>query len=250
MSMPITIFLLALFAAATPVFDVASVKPSPPAPPGQNIMIRLGSASHGTVTLTNTTLSEVIRYAYDLSSEDQISGPGWLRDRSLRVDILAKAPPETPPGQLSLMMRNLIAERFLLAIHTEQKPVHHLELSVSRTGPKVNPSKEAGDIIFHSNRPGALSYERLPMRTLAVLLSRTLKQPVLDRTGLTGIYDVTLEWTPDGPSSPGQISPANDDFIPDIYTALRRQLGLQLEMKKTALDVIVVDHAEKIPTGN
>ncbi len=75
--------------AVLPEFDVASVKPSPPSG-GDLININLGTANHGVVTLTNTTLSECIRWAYSLVSEAQISGPDWIRDRSLRVDIDAK----------------------------------------------------------------------------------------------------------------------------------------------------------------
>ena len=68
-------------AVAQPTFDVASVKPDLPVPPGQNLSINLGSDNRGTVTLANTTMSECIRYAYGLVSEDQISGPDWIRDR-------------------------------------------------------------------------------------------------------------------------------------------------------------------------
>ncbi len=105
------ILLMAGFAAAQPAFDVASVKPSPP-PEGDLININLGGASHGVVTLANTTLSECIRYAYGLANEDQIAGPDWIRDRHIRFDITAKAPPATPPDELLAMMQTLLAQRF------------------------------------------------------------------------------------------------------------------------------------------
>ena len=129
------ILVWAAVAWAQPAFDVASVKPSPP-PPGDLININLGTESHGEVTLGNTTLSECIRFAYGLSSEDQIAGPDWIRDRHIRFDIIAKAPAATPHDQILRMMQTLLAERFRLAIHREPRRVAHLELM-----PGKGPSK-------------------------------------------------------------------------------------------------------------
>jgi uncharacterized protein (TIGR03435 family) len=250
--LPIFTFIpIACFSAlAQPAFDVASVKPSAPVPVGQNLNINLGSDHHGTVTLANTTLSECIRYAYGPASEDQISGPDWIRDRELRFDIIAKAPPETPADQLLLMMRSLLAERFHLVLHTEQKPVAHLELSLAKTAPKLHESKEEGDSVLRGYGRGLLYYDRLDFHALVMLMSRQLRQPVIDKTGITGRYDVKLEWTPD--ELQPATDPANAPVRPDIsiYTAVREQLGLQLETKKTHIEVLVVDHADKVPTPN
>jgi uncharacterized protein (TIGR03435 family) len=231
---------------AKPAFDVASVKPSPHIPGQDRIEIRLGAAMHGTVTLRNTTLSECIRYAYALSSEEQITGPDWIRDRALRVDITAKAPPETPPDQILLMTQRLLAERFLLAIHPEQKPATHGELRLAGHGPKRCDSQEEGPPTLKVSGRGHLTYDHLPMRTLAVLLSRQLRQPVLDRTGLAGYYNIDLQWTPDDL----QPAPAEVQDYPDIFQALQQQLGLKLEKSKVPIEVLVIDHAEKVPVGN
>jgi uncharacterized protein (TIGR03435 family) len=234
-------------AFAQPVFDVASVKPSPPG--GDTIDINLGRANHGVVTLTNTTLSECIRYAYGLVSEDQISGPDWIRDRHLRVDIVAKAPPDTPSDQLLLMTASLLAERFRLTLHREPKRIAHLELGVARSGPQLRLSRGDTPAVRLAYGRGRLDYNHLPMHTLAVLLSRQLRQPVIDGTGLSGFYDVNLEWTPDdGTASP----PADADTTPhpDIFSAIQQQLGLKLEVSKGPLDVLIIDHAEKIPIAN
>jgi len=242
------LILLPLGAAiAQPVFDVASVKPSGPG--GPTININLGAAHHGVVTLTNTTLSECIRYAYGLVSEDQISGPDWIRDRSLRVDIVAKAAPETPVDQLLLMMQALLAERFRLELHREPRRVAHFELGVARNGPKLPESKGDAAAFPPVYRRGRLSYSHVPMQTFAVLLSRQLRQPVLDHTGLSGFFDVNLEWTPDDPAAaPAEAGDA--PASPDIFSAVEQQLGLRLEVSKTPLEVLVVDHAEKVPAAN
>lgn len=243
----ILLTLASIAGAQTPTFDVASVKPSVPS--GDLLNINLGTFNHGVVTLGNTTLSECIRYSYGLVSEDQISGPEWIRDRSLRVDITAKTAPDTPIEQVRLMMQSLLAERFHLEIHHEAKPVRHFDLSVSPKGFKLHESPESTPTALKGYGRGRLFYDHLPMRTLAVLLSRQLQQPVLDLTGLTGFYDIHLEWTPDDPAL--KDAPAHDSpSFPDVYHAIQEQLGLQLEPKRTPIDVIVVDRADKVPVAN
>lgn len=235
--------LICLFlAAGGPVFDVSSVKPSPPS--AGNIRINLGTAEHGEVTLRNTTLSECIQFAYGLSSEDQIVGPAWMRDRSLRVDIIAKAPPGTPRDQLLLMLQNLLVERFRLETHREARPLAHYELELGKGAPKIVESKD--DFSSSNLRAygrGRLSYAHLTMQALAILLSRQLKEVVIDETGLKGFYDINLEWAPEDAAPDGPP-------LPDVFTAVREQLGLRLEAKKTPVDAIVVDRADKVPIAN
>ena len=232
--------------AQTPAFDVASVKPSPPSVTDR-LDINLGTLSHGVVTLTNTTLSECIQYAYGLVSEDQISGPDWIHDRQLRVDIEAKTSPNTPLDQVLLMMQALLSERFHMQFHREPKPVRHLELTVGKKGSKMPESQEGATLRPNTYNRGRLFYDRRTMHTFAVLLSRQLKQPVIDLTGLTGFYDVHLEWAPDDPSG----LPATDAApLPDIYQAVEEQLGLHLESKKTPIEIIMIDRADRVPTAN
>jgi uncharacterized protein (TIGR03435 family) len=236
---------LPLAAAMGQTFDVASVKPSPDTG-GDSLNINLGTARHGVVTLTNTTLSECIQFAYGLSSEDQISGPDWIRDRRLRVDIVAKAPPDTPRDRLLLMTQALLAERFRLELHREPRPVAHYEISVAKGGPKLPEAKPDEPSGLVSYGRGKLHYTRVPMHSLELLLSRQLKQVVIDKTGLTGFYDFNLEWDP-GDAAP---EPSANTALPGIFKAIQQQLGLTLEARKTPLDVLVVDRAEKIPLGN
>lgn len=238
--------LLALLAAsvaasaqpARPAFDVASVKPSAPAA-GDLIDINLGAANHGTVTMRNVTFSECVRWAYGLVGEVQVSGPVWINDRSIRFDITAKAPPETPIEQLRLMMRTLLTERFSLQLHTDPKRIEHLELSVGKDGAKLRASGNGPGGPPHYSS-GRLVYSGISIHTLCVLLSRQLKEIVIDRTGIAGNFDIDLEWTPDDSGVAGV----------DIYRAIRRQLGLDLERKNTPMDVYVVDSASRTPTAN
>jgi uncharacterized protein (TIGR03435 family) len=238
---------------APPTFDVASLKPSP-STGADLININLGNLNHGVVTLANTTLSECIQYSYGLVSEDQINGPDWIRDRGLRVDITAKTSPDTPLDQVRLMMQALLAQRFHLEIHREPKPLRHFDLTVSKKGPKLPESQEGAPVHPSTYNRGRLFYDHLPIHTLAVLLSRQLKQPVLDLTGLPGFYDVHLEWTPDDMSpKEAQLQDAlrnNGPALPDIFHAIEQQLGLRLEPSKTPIDILIVDHADKVPIAN
>jgi uncharacterized protein (TIGR03435 family) len=241
------ICLLPLAAAvwAQPAFDVASVKPGGPVRPDGLLNINLGSAHHGTVTLTNTTLSECIQYAYGLTNEVQITGPDWIRSREYRFSIVAKALPETPVEQLRLMTQALLAERFRLEIHREARKIPHLELTIAKSGPKLAESKPEtpnGRVYYGAGR---LAYSHTAMDQFVLLLSRQLKQAVFDKTGLGGVYDFELDWTPDNAEPDPDATPK-----PDIFSAIQQQLGLKLESAKAPLEVLVVDRAEKTPVAN
>jgi uncharacterized protein (TIGR03435 family) len=239
--------LLALLPIATchaQSFDVASLKPSPS--DGGLININHGSLNHGAVALTNVTLSECTQFAYGLISDDQVDGPVWKRDRHIRFDIAAKTSPDASLDQVRPMMQHLLAERFHLAVHRAQKPIAHLELSVARKGLKM-PVSPAGAVRVPSTyKLGRVIYDQMSMHTLTVQLSRLLRQPVLDLTGLTSLYDVRLEWAPDdAPPADAAAVP-----LPDIFQAVEEELGLHLESKKTPLDVIAIDRAEQVPIAN
>ena len=179
----ICLFTMAAAVWAQPAFDVASVKPGGPVRPDGLLDINLGSAHHGTVTLTNTTLSECMQYAYGLTNEVQIAGPDWIRTREYRFSIVAKAAPETPVEQLRLMMQALLAERLRLEIHREARKIPHLELTIAKGGPKLAESKPEtpnGRVYYGVGR---LAYSHSAMDQFVLLLSRQLKQAVFDKTG-------------------------------------------------------------------
>jgi uncharacterized protein (TIGR03435 family) len=190
--------------------------------------------------MANVTLGECILWAYDLVSAEQLSGPVWIWDRAIRFDIVAKASAGTPFDQRRAMMQTLLAERFGLKLHSEPRRMEHLELGVGKTGAKLEKSADGPLAFTLEYRRGRLAYSHITTHTLAVLLARQLKQIVLDNTSLPGFYDVKLEWTPDDEGVAGI----------DIFGAVRQQLGLNLEVKRTPVDVFIVDGAEKTPSEN
>jgi uncharacterized protein (TIGR03435 family) len=230
--------------AQRPAFEVASVKPSPAAPFGQNLNINLGAVHHNELTLTNTTLCESLRFAYHLVSDDQVAGPGWIKEREFRYDVVAKGSANATREQLLEMLQTLLDERFKLAMHREPRVVAHYELVVGKGGLKIHPSKpDAPDDLKYWR--GHFSSPWMPMFRFTMLLSRQLRQAVIDKTGLTGPYDIDLEWTPDEPNGAPPDVPG-----PSIFTAIHDQLGLRLEAQKSPIEVLVVDRAEKTPVAN
>jgi uncharacterized protein (TIGR03435 family) len=228
-------------------FDVASLKPGLPVSAQFNI--NLGSVEHGTLTLTNASLADCLHYAYSLSNNDQIAGPGWVKDKLVRFDIVAKAAPGASDAQIRLMLQNLLSERFQMAMHREQRVLNYMALTVGKKGSAMREASYDADTSHNSNAPGRIVSARLPMATFVTLLSRFLREPVLDLTGLPGLYEVKLEWTPDPPLT-GAPEAAAESGFPSIRKAIEEQLGLRLEPHKGPIEVLVIDRAEKVPLAN
>jgi uncharacterized protein (TIGR03435 family) len=233
-----------LVLAQRPAFDVASLKPSVVVPFGQNININLGATHHNELVLTNTTLCEMLRFAYQLISDDQVAGPDWIKDREVRFDVVAKGPAGATREQLLEMLQTLLDERFKITKHNEPRVVAHYELAIAKNGPKIHPSKpDAKDDLKYLR--GRLASQSMPMSRFTMLLSRQLRQAVIDKTGLTGAYDIDIEWSPDEPNGAPAEAPG-----PSIFSAIQDQLGLKLEAHKSPIDVMVIDRADKVPVAN
>jgi len=218
---------------------------------------------------------------------------------SERFEIAAKLPAGATKDQVELMWQNLLAERFKLAVHRENKETSGYELVVAKGGLKVKesappppapaatddaappaPPRPAGPPKFQLDKDG---FPDLPagrgasmimmngkarwrasdetMEQLAAMLGVQLDQPVKDATGLQGKYDFTLSWAnesfgggrgalagPDGGAPAAGL--AEPDNGPTLLQAIQSQLGVKLEQKKTPVEILVVDHVEKVPTEN
>jgi uncharacterized protein (TIGR03435 family) len=242
--------------AARPQFEVASLKPGQPLQ-GDKIYTNLGSVSHGTLTLTNTSLADCLRYAFGLTSNEQLSGPDWIKQKVVRFDIVAKASADTPLDQIRLMLQTLLTERFRLALHREQKELSYVALVIGKKGPKLQEAIPDSDASGNKFLIGRIVSNHISMNTLATVISRFTGQTVLDMTGLTGSYDLKLEWTPE--STPASTAPGrgadagasvDGDSGPSLFAAVEQQLGLKLEVRKGPVEIIVIDHAERVPAQN
>jgi uncharacterized protein (TIGR03435 family) len=228
-------------------FTVASLKSSPPARGATIVINGLGTFRNGRLTFSNASLSDLLKFAYNITSDEQLLGPDWIKSKDVRFEIVALAPIETPRDQLGLMLQALLAERLKLALHHEQRELRFLALVTGKDRSKIHPAKPepAPDTVF--NIAGRIIRNQISMPQLALLISRFERQIVVDRTGLQGFYEVKLQWTPDQSRSP---ETADNAPGPSIYTAVQEQLGLKLEARRGPTDVLVMDSVQRVPIDN
>jgi uncharacterized protein (TIGR03435 family) len=198
----------------------------------------------------------------------QFSGPQWMND--LRFEVIATLPADTTKEQFRIMVQNLLAERFKLAVHRHHEPKFQESAAAERVtagaevGKQVAPGpvtqdKDGYPVLAFGTReamisgPKGVMYARVrasgddAMAFLVSQLSGQLAAPVEDDAGLTGKYDFTLSWISHSPNSPNLDT---DEDGPSLFTAVRDQLGLKLTAKKGEVEIIVVDRAEKQTAEN
>ncbi len=214
----------------------------------------------------------------------EISGPAWID--SSHYNVLAKVPPGATKEQVREMYRTLVSERFQVALHHESRTMTAYTLIVAKGGSKLREHMAAADagpddpppadgklrigddgfqvlrastlsgglITLFRNGRAKMQGNNVKISNLVDALSRLLDETITDETGLTSSYDVSLIWTPDSMQMGGFRPPGkgDDDSEPgtSLFGAVQQQLGLRLAPKKVARDCLVIDRAEKIPTGN
>ncbi len=228
--------------SVTQRFEVASVRPTSA---DQSNSSSGGHSGRGRLTMNNVTLKRCIMGAFGVGPNQILGGPSWID--SDHYEIVAKAEQPVGDGILTAMLQTLLAERFKLAIHRETKTIQALALEVAKNRPRVEKA-EGGEKTTNSGR-GLLDARNTTMDRFAEVLSRQMDLPVVNRTGLEGVFNLKLEWTPE---STKQIKPGADGAAmegPSIFTAIQQQLGLRLRSQKTPVEVLVIDHAEK-PSEN
>ena len=235
--------------AAVPEFDVASVRLAGIVNKGGE---RAGSgsisASTGQVAIRNAHLIACIKWAYGVSNF-QLAGE---RPGPERYDILAKSVGPAPVDELRLMLRSLLADRFKLTLHHEQRTLAVQALVIAKNGPKLQESTSGGSSNIKLNRTGVVA-QSTSISELGDLLSGPLRIPVLDRTGLQGRFDFTLVLagflTEEAFSKKGGESGTDAERSADLRSAvskaLQAQLGLRLESQKGPVDMLIIDHIER-----
>lgn len=227
-------------------FEVASVKRAPP-PTGNGINSSM-RLDPGRLTCSNVSLKKLIFESYGVK-DYQVSGPDWLGTEI--YDITATVPSGVTRDDVQAMIQSLLADRFQLALHRDTREMPVLALVVGKSGPKLQEVEFARGSTSAS--AGKFTAVTVPIRNFTEFLSRQTGRPVLDMTGLKGFYSFTLSFTPDqAPTAPGPDSgPIAESAVgASLFTAIQEQLGLRLEARKAPVEILVVDHAEKVPTEN
>jgi uncharacterized protein (TIGR03435 family) len=270
-----------LAAQQPPLYEVASVKPNANAAARQGLQV-----SPGRYTFTAYTLKSLIDVAFQRTPFDQrekMGGPDWI-DKD-RFDLVVQAPagavltgPDGFPAGVFAMVRAVLADRFGLVTHNEtrERPVYALTVARADRRPGDGLKRVQTDCAEGMRRmvapgpdgpppgpppcsfgggPGRIQGNVVSLAMLSAILGRTVGRPVVDRTGIDGYFNLTLEFAPEagiaGPLPPEVPRPdaAPRADAPSLFTALQEQLGLKLESTRAPVDVLVIDKATR-PTEN
>ena len=242
----LVIGVMAVTSSHAQTFEAASVKPDKAGNAGGEGSTR-ESISHnpGGLTMRNVTLKSCIRWAYGVA-DYQVSGPAWIG--SERYDIQARAGAPAAQEQLRVMLQELLASRFHLALHRETRELPVYELVEARSGAKLTPAKGEGD---SDMRPGDgdLAYRRYSMAEFAERLSGIpfrVDRTVVDKTGLSGVYDFKLKISANAAEMKSSFEHADGPLVFDVL----QQIGLRLRARKGPIEMLVIDRAEKNPVEN
>jgi len=240
--------------ADRPKFEVASVKLAA----DQRVMF-VRPMPGGRLT-ANAPVKLLAMNAYGLQRSEIAGGPDWINDD--RYDIDAKAGDDADRARLMQMLQNLLEDRFQMRVHRESRETPVYLLSVGKNGPKLARSGDGGcpaaDTPVATGRAGAterpcgqirisssaagvrMEGDRVPVSELLRVLAVALNQPVLDKTALSGVFDVRLQFKDEPPGAP-----PSDSSGPSVFDAVKEQLGLKLEAGKGPVEFLVIDHVER-----
>jgi uncharacterized protein (TIGR03435 family) len=269
LSLPIALLLLSPYVAAQvptppprPTFEVASIKRNTSGDPAASVRVQPG----GRLVITNNSVFNMIRNAYNTQRFEMIPGPNvpsWIDTD--RWDIAAKAPEDATGPQLMVMLQNLLVDRFKLVARRETREMPVYALVIARTdgqlGPQLHrstvdcnaaaaaaragglPPQPGGAGPFCGTRTngGTVQMSGVPLANFVRNLGAVTGRFVIDKTGLTGPFDLQLTWTPDQAIGGGGALTDGTSLV----TAIQEQLGLKLEAQRAAVEVLVIESAER-----
>jgi uncharacterized protein (TIGR03435 family) len=242
---------------ANPSFEVATIKPNNS---GATQLQALVIRGRNFITRASS-VEDLLSFGYNIQSKQIVNGPPWIGSDRFDIDAVPDAEGVPNTQQIRVMIQKLLADRFKLTFHHEQRDMSAYVLEVGKSGPKMTVDESKGQLPGLGFGPGqggiTLRAVNATMADLTGFLQvLVLDRPVVDRTGLTARYDLQCTFTPDDsqfnghpPRVPDQTDATAVASAPSLYEAVQEQLGLKLTAEKTAVDVIVIDHLEK-PSPN
>ena len=227
-----------------PTFEVVSVKAMGPI---QDVQIAGRGSTHNTVPFryvgqhvtASHTLGHIIREAFSLS-DWEVVGPDWID--SLVYQILAETAPGTDRATARLMIQSMLRDRFGFRAHRENKDLPQYILGVGKNGFKLRELTEPARSDAKMRSGEFLSTGS--MDTQAAVFTNYAELPVINRTGISGIYHIELHWVPDDPAFMGR------RFDSGFWAELERVTGLKVEKRRLPTSVLVIDHVDREPTAN
>jgi uncharacterized protein (TIGR03435 family) len=241
-------------ADADPSFDVATIKPNPSG--GTRLQGLFPKGRH--MMVLNGSLEDVVTFAYGVQVKQLVGLPGWSSNDRYDIDAVPDQPGTPNLQQMRGIFRKLLADRFQLTFHHEKREMVAYVLTVGKTGQKLTPSQTVqGNLPGMGASPGkgglTLHLINGTMTDFTDFLQMlVLDKPVVDQTGIKGRYDANVTFLPDQTQfggNPPKLPASDVPDAPDLFTAMQRQLGLNLVAEKTQVDVMVIDRVEK-PSPN
>jgi uncharacterized protein (TIGR03435 family) len=239
---------------AQPDFEVATIKPSKPNTPGKTT-----DFEGRQFTMVNYNVNDLLSDAYGLHTKQIFGAPAWFDTELYDIDGVPDVPGEPNDKQAGMMLQKLLADRFALKFHREQRELSVFAITVAKGGPKMTISAvgQVNEDEFSFRKLGDLTATNITMDEFATEMQGSVTdRPVIDRTGLKDRYDFKLRWTPDdsqfaqfrsaGVQQRKTDKPSNQPALKD---AIQQQIGLRIDAVKAMVDVIVIDHVEH-PTPN
>lgn len=221
-------------------FEVAVIRPSQTS---SNAGTRVELLEGGRLKIANEPVQLLIRIAFGVQDPEIVGGPNLLVGDRYDIEAKTGRPGKIGQAELGPLMQDLLAERFHLKFHREPRALSVYALVCTKDGPKLKPQVEGEEPGMSTNNGQGvmrLVVTATSMDLLAKYIGNRLGQIVIDKTGLRGAYDFTLEWAAEA---------ATDSSAPSLTTALREQLGLRLEARKSPVEVLAIDSIDR-PTEN
>lgn len=232
--------------AAILKFEVASVRMAAPYTEDE-IQSGLGNSPWSKFptnrfTAHRVTLKLLISLAYAVQGNFIQDSPGWLDSQHYDIEAKVEGSQQLTYDQIKPLLQHLLEERFHLAVHHESRlvPGYALVLGNGKQPPKLETHKSGGPPYPYLLRTG-LEASGITVQEFAALIAHPAGRPVVDKTGIQGSYDFKLSY--DAMGDP-------NSTLPSIFTAVQEQLGLKLESQKVPIEILIIDHVDKIPTEN
>jgi uncharacterized protein (TIGR03435 family) len=233
-----------------PRAGVTIIKPSDPNSDNRFYTMR---GSH--FVAQNQTVSNLIEIAYGLQHNQVDGGPPWIRDQKFDLEAAPDRDGKYSYKEWNLMLQQILADRFQLTCHHENREVPAYLLVETRAGSKLSASSPDTDAVANidvkksDNAINVIAAHAAMSDFVKTLTEVVIGQPVIDRTGIEGQYDFTLRFGPDRKDISPTDQPAETEVPAGLFTAIQEQLGLMLEPTKAAVDVLVIDKVSE-PSAN
>jgi uncharacterized protein (TIGR03435 family) len=225
--------------AATPAFEVATIRANPTADPNNG---HWSLPSIGSFNAIGLTLAMLIRLAYDIDDKQILNRPKWLNTNLYDVNAKPEEGITLTRAELRPRLQLLLQQRFHLVAHRDTRDTPGFALVEAKHGAKLQPTKGAKFPNYHVElHAGKINLRNSTLNDIAASITSVIDKPVLNRTNIQGSYDIDLTYS---------VDETPDSNLPSLFTAIEETLGLRLTPQKVSVEVLIIDSVDSMPTPN